>query len=207
MCSFGHSWVYNFQWFSEGTLLSCFNLINFGLKTLLIKEFLQKFLVRLLIWITGAHIAQWVKSCPTDLVDRVRFQLRAKSSQPWMEFPCTQPFIINLQLSRYDWNTIEKDVKSHVIYPSIHTYLNPSQDNTIPYIEEGNFSASPRSPLYVRHTVWKIPVHFAALMFMIQKVPIYCCVDQTIVRVCNNLHHNQAFLTTWPLYSPQQWTS
>ena len=33
-------------------------------------------------------------SWPTDLADRVRSPLEAKSSQPWTEVRCTQPFII-----------------------------------------------------------------------------------------------------------------
>ena len=35
-----------------------------------------------------------------------------------MGFHCTQPFIINLSLSWYDWNTVEKDIKSQIICPS-----------------------------------------------------------------------------------------
>ena len=67
----------------------------------------------------GAPVAQWVKRWPTDLADRVRFPLDAKSSQSETEFHCAQPFIINLTSSWYDWNTVEKGVKSQVIHPSI----------------------------------------------------------------------------------------
>ena len=33
-------------------------------------------------WWVGAPVAQWVKRWPTDLVDRVRSPLEAKSSEP-----------------------------------------------------------------------------------------------------------------------------
>ena len=36
---------------------------------------------------------------------------------------CTQPFIIILSLSWYDWNTVETYVKSEVIYPSAILYM------------------------------------------------------------------------------------
>ena len=42
-----------------------------------------------------------------------------KPSQPSTGFHCTQPFIITHPSSWYDWNTVEKDVKSQVIHPSI----------------------------------------------------------------------------------------
>ena len=64
----------------------------------------------------GASIAQWVKRWPTDLAVRLRFPLEAKASQQSTEFHSTQPFIINLPSSWYDWNTVEKDV---LIHPSI----------------------------------------------------------------------------------------
>ena len=35
----------------------------------------------------GATVAQWVKRGPTDLADRVRSPLEAKSSQPFNEVP------------------------------------------------------------------------------------------------------------------------
>ena len=41
----------------------------------------------------GAPVAHWVKRWPTDLADRVRSSLEVKSSQPYTEFHCTQPFI------------------------------------------------------------------------------------------------------------------
>ena len=39
---------------------------------------------------------------------------------------CTQLFIINLPSSWYDWNTVEKDVKSQVIQPSIGSFFHKS---------------------------------------------------------------------------------
>ena len=39
-----------------------------------------------------------------------------------MEFHCTQPFIINLLLSWYNWNTVEEDVKSQPIHPSLMSF-------------------------------------------------------------------------------------
>ena len=38
--------------------------------------------VQVLITFVGAPMAQWVKRWPTDLADRVRSPLEAKSSQP-----------------------------------------------------------------------------------------------------------------------------
>ena len=68
----------------------------------------------------GALVAQWVKLWLTDLVVM-------SLNSAWGEdlfngkqgFHCTQPFIIICPSSWYDWNTVEKDVKSQIIHPSI----------------------------------------------------------------------------------------
>ena len=57
-------------------------------------------LFTMVVGIHGAPVAQWLKRWPTDLADRVRFPLVAKSSQIETEFfHCTKPFINNLPSS------------------------------------------------------------------------------------------------------------
>ena len=42
---------------------------------------------------------------------------RRYSSQSQTELHCTEPFMFTLPSSRNDWNTIERDVKPHIIHP------------------------------------------------------------------------------------------
>ena len=78
-------------------------------------------------------IAQWVKHWPTDPAvpglssaqSRGSAPLKTKPSQPWTGFYCIHPFIIMRPSSWYDWNTVEKDVKSQVIH--LHSVLNMGQ--------------------------------------------------------------------------------
>ena len=68
----------------------------------------------------GAPVAQWIKRCLTDLVDRVRSPFEAKSYQPLLEYHFTQPSIV---LMRLKYSMIEKDVKSQVIHSSITRFF------------------------------------------------------------------------------------
>ena len=67
----------------------------------------------------GAPVAQWVKRWPTDLAVTSSIPARDRIFSSLNGVPLHTAFIINLLSSWYDWNTIEKDVKSQVIHPSI----------------------------------------------------------------------------------------
>ena len=43
--------------------------------------------------------------------------MERQCTQPFVQ--CTQPSVINIPLSWYDRNPVEKDVKLHVIHPSL----------------------------------------------------------------------------------------
>ena len=65
----------------------------------------------------GVPAARWVKRWPADLAVPSSIPTRGEIFSTG--FHCTQPFIINLSSSWYGFNTVEKDVKSQAIYPSI----------------------------------------------------------------------------------------
>ena len=68
---------------------------------------------------SSAPVAKWVKRWPTDLAVPSSIPARGKIFSTVNGAPLHTAFIINLSSSWYDWNTVEKDVKSQVIHPSI----------------------------------------------------------------------------------------
>ena len=74
-------------------------------------------------WWKGALTTQWLKCWPTDLAVLGSSPARVEIFSTVNRVHFTQPFIIIRPSSWYDWNTVEKDVKSR--HPSIHPSIHP----------------------------------------------------------------------------------